>query len=142
MAKQDKTFITPYNFDVSKDLLPDPSGDEILTIPGQAMTIKEVEARYTRGVPIPIPPASYDDIIGADVDSMDKVELYVYRRQLAQKIDEVIKQKQLTEEEKQKKEVDDIKAELEALKAYKAQQENQVTPKTKGSVADDSIELT
>lgn len=92
------------------------------TVPGQSMTIAEVEARYRRGQSLPSAPkeAIYTgDADFIDINKLDKVERAELSRRNRQRIGHV--RNELTaREEKKKKQMEEAKIQAKVEEALKA----------------------
>lgn len=99
--KRGARFVSPWSYDRTKNVNSVTGGNSI-TVPNQAMSVREIMLRFTRGTPPLTRQAVYnEDYEIPDVDTMDFVEREEYAKQNAQHIRDL---QELTEEAKRKKE--------------------------------------
>lgn len=91
------------------------------TVPGQSEPLDKLLGRIALQQDVPFNTPSYEEVLGADIRNMDKVERAIFAQSVRQTIAGIQQTIQLTEEEKAQAERDELEFLREEMKRMKAE---------------------
>lgn len=93
------------------------------TVQGQSEPLAALLGRVALQQDVPINAPSYEEVLGADIRAMDKVERKLFAKSIRGTIAAIQQNIQLTEDEKAESERLELESLREQMKAFKAEEE-------------------